>query len=113
MDINTNSEYKVIEMDKYGGKLTLGSRKFRKLNKQEILVKIMFTTIHPADLMFLMGEYGDEKPRVFPIIPGFEGSGEIISISEGMNSKLIGKRVCITVPFKKDGTFDGLWSEFH
>jgi NADPH:quinone reductase len=113
MEINTNSEYKVIELDKYGGKLSINSRKFRNLKKNEILVKIMLTTIHPADLMFLMGEYGDEKPNVFPLVPGFEGSGEIVQVSENMDKKLIGKRVCLSSPFKKDGTFEGLWAEYN
>lgn len=112
MELNTNSEYRVIELDKYGGKLSIASRKFRNLKKNEILVKIMLTTIHPADLMFLMGEYGDEKPSVFPLIPGFEASGEIVYISENLDKKLIGKRVCVSISFKKDRTFEGLWSEF-
>lgn len=106
-------QFKVIEMEKYGGRLSVGSRKFRKLGKGEILVKIHCTTIHPADLMFLIGEYGDEKPHVFPIIPGFEGSGEIVQVGEGVKGDLVGVRVSVTAPFKKDGTFNGIWAEYH
>jgi NADPH2:quinone reductase len=106
-------DYKCIELEKYGGRLSVGSRQFRPLKKGEILVKIMMTTIHPADLMFLLGEYGDEKPKVFPLIPGFEGSGEIVSIWQGGDKSLLKKRVCISVPFRKDGTFEGLWTEYH
>ena len=71
-------QYKVIEIEKYGGKLSVASRNFRKLEKGEILLKIHCTTIHPADLMFLAGMYGEEKPDIFPLTPGFEASCEII-----------------------------------
>ena len=113
METNTNKEFKVIELEKYGGRLAVGTRPFRPLRKGEVLVKIMMSTIHPADIMFLMGEYGDEKPKVFPLIPGFEGSGEIVSVWEGGDKNLLKKRVCVTAPFKKDGTFEGVWAEYH
>lgn len=111
--MKSHKDYKVIEIEKYGGKLLVGSRPFRQLKKGEILVKIEMTTIHPADLMFLMGEYGDQKPYVFPLIPGFEASGEIVSVWEGGDNNLLKKRVCVTAPFKKDGTFEGVWAEYH
>jgi NADPH2:quinone reductase len=107
-------DYKVIEMDKYGGKLTVGTRKFRTLSKGEILLKIHCTTIHPADLMFLHGMYGEERPDIFPLIPGFEGSGEIVDVGPGLDRQLINTRVGITGPIlKKNSTYNGLWAEYH
>ena len=107
------TEFKVIELDRYGGKLSPSTRKLRPLQKGEVLIKVYGSTIHPADLMFLMGEYGDEKPNVFPLIPGFEGCGEIEKVGEGVSEKLIHKRVSVSAPFQKDGTFTGLWAEYH
>ena len=111
--MNEIAEYKVIELDKYGGKLSPSTRKHKILAKEEILIKIYGSTIHPADLMFLMGEYGDEKPSVFPLIPGFEGCGEIVQIGEGLSRSLIHKRVSVSSAFQRDGTFQGLWGEYH
>ena len=107
------TEFKVIELDRYGGKLSPSTRNLRPLKKGEVLIKVYGSTIHPADLMFLMGEYGDDKPNVFPLIPGFEGCGEIEKVGEGVSENLIHKRVSVSAPFQKDGTFTGLWAEYH
>jgi NADPH:quinone reductase-like Zn-dependent oxidoreductase len=105
--------YKVVEIDQYGGPLQIRQRQFRKLNEGEILVKVMCSTIHPADLMFLLGEYGgDAKPRIFPIVPGFEGSGVIVK-GEGADPSLIGKRVSLGATFNKKGNFEGTWAEYY
>jgi NADPH2:quinone reductase len=105
--------YKAIEIDKYGGPLQVRERKFRPIGKDELLIKVACTTIHPSDLMFLLGQYGDNKPYKFPIVPGFEGSGEIVKVGDSIDKSLIGKRVSVTGPFNKDGTYFGLWAEFH
>ncbi len=107
-------EYKVLELNKYGGQLTVGTRKFRPLKKGEILIKIHCTTIHPSDLMFLQGMYGQERPDIFPIIPGFEGSGEIVEVAPGLPTNLIGHRAGVTAPIgRKNSTYNGLWAEYH
>ena len=48
----------------------------------EVLVKIEAAPINPSDLAFLMGLYSIDKP--LPAIPGFEGSGTVISSGGGM-----------------------------
>jgi hypothetical protein len=106
--------YKVVEMEKYGTKLSMSVRNFRKIDKNELLIKIHCSTIHPADLMFLVGMYGDDKPNIFPMIPGFEGSGEIVGVGSNINSDLIGIRVGVTGPtLKRDSSYNGLWAEYH
>ena len=108
-----NTTYKSIEIDNYKGKLNIRDRTLQTLNKGEILIKVMCTTIHPADLMFILGEYGDEKPYIFPITPGFEGSGLIVSVGDGVDKSIIGKKASVTASFNKSGTFYGLWAEYH
>jgi NADPH2:quinone reductase len=105
--------YKAIELNKYNGELSVKERQFRPLLPDEILIKVMCTTIHPSDMMFLLGQYGDIKPHIFPLIPGFEGSGEIVKVGQKVDTKLIGKRACVTVPFNTKGTFYGMWAEYH
>lgn len=105
--------YKALEITKWNEKPTIHSRSFRNLEKHEILVRVMCTTICPADLMFLQGEYGDLKPDVFPVIPGMEGSGEIVKVGSETDQSLIGKRVGIFANCNKVGPFDGVWAEYH
>jgi NADPH2:quinone reductase len=105
--------YKIIELDHYGGKLKLKERSFRNIQRFEILIKIMCTTIHPADLMFIKGQYGDLKPDIFPVTPGFEGSGEIIKVGEDIDRKYVGRKVAVFANSNHTGTFDGVWSEYH
>jgi D-arabinose 1-dehydrogenase-like Zn-dependent alcohol dehydrogenase len=72
--------YRAFFLDKYEGKISLVNRAFRKLQLKEILVKLEYPTVHPYDLMFIACEYGGIEPTKFPIVPGFESSGEIIAI---------------------------------
>eukprot|EP00358_Blepharisma_japonicum_P005115 CAMPEP_0202945092 /NCGR_PEP_ID=MMETSP1395-20130829/6057_1 /ASSEMBLY_ACC=CAM_ASM_000871 /TAXON_ID=5961 /ORGANISM="Blepharisma japonicum, Strain Stock R1072" /LENGTH=203 /DNA_ID=CAMNT_0049644719 /DNA_START=33 /DNA_END=645 /DNA_ORIENTATION=- len=70
---------------------------------REVLVKMEYSTINPADLATLVGAY-DEKSE-YPVIPGLEGSGRIESVGQGEDARLIGRRV--TGYFPK-----GCWSQF-
>ena len=107
------STYKVLELPKYGGKLNASTRTLRNLLPGEILVKVHATTIHPADNFFLHGAYGAIKPDVFPLVPGFEGSGEIVKVGEGVDSNLIGKRAAVFSNSGHTGSFEGLWAQYY
>jgi len=78
-----------------------------RLKSGQVLIKMAATSIGPADLMFLKGEYGITKP--LPVVPGFEGSGTVIASGGGwMGRWLIGKRVACLAP--EDG--HGTWAEY-
>jgi NADPH:quinone reductase-like Zn-dependent oxidoreductase len=78
-----------------------------RLRPGQVLVKLAATSIGPADLMFLKGQYGITKP--LPIVPGFEGSGTVIaSGGQPMGRWLVGKRVACLAP--EDG--HGTWAEY-
>src|SRR5215472_15633680 len=78
-----------------------------RLKSGQVLIKMAATSIGPADLMFLKGEYGITKP--LPVVPGFEGSGTVIVSGGGwMGRWLIGKRVACLAP--EDG--HGTWAEY-
>jgi NADPH:quinone reductase-like Zn-dependent oxidoreductase len=76
-------------------------------SSKHILVKMAASSIGPADLMFLKGEYGFTKP--LPVVPGFEGSGTVVASGGGwMGRWLVGKRVaCLAT---EDG--NGPWAEY-
>ena len=107
-----STTYKVIELPKFGGKLTPSTRQLRDLLPGEILIKVHACTIHPADIFFINGTYGAVKPEVFPLVPGFEGAGEIVKVGPEGDEAMIGKRANVFAIPKVGETFDGLWAEY-
>lgn len=107
-----NGSYSVIEIDNYGGAFKQGSRNFRNCNHGELLIKVHCTTIHPADLFFLHGAYGRHQPNVFPVIPGIEGSGEIVQVGESVDVNLVGRRATFVANSGKTGSFEGGWAQY-
>ena len=78
-----------------------------RLKSGQVLIKLAATSIGPADLMFIRGQYGFTKP--LPVVPGFEGSGTVIASGGGLMGRgLIGRRVaCLAL---EDG--HGTWAEY-
>lgn len=72
--------------------------------KGQVLIKMAYSPINPADLAFLTGQYGIQKP--FPVVPGFEGSGEVIASGGGFYANYLkGKKVACVASDKGDGTY--------
>jgi NADPH:quinone reductase len=73
----------------------------------QVLVRVAAAPINPSDLAFMKGGYGN--PKEFPLIPGFEGSGTVVSAGSGLYSRfLMGKRVaCAT-----NAAYGGTWAEY-
>lgn len=71
----------------------------------EVLVKMHSAPINPSDLMFLRGLYGIKKK--LPTIPGFEGSGTISALGDGVSGWKVGDRVSVTAPRSY-----GCWAEY-
>ena len=108
-----SNNYKVLEINQYGGEVKLNTRALKpSLLPNECLIRVHVATIHPADMFFINGFYGAVQPDVFPIVPGFEGSGEIVEVGERVEKSNIGKRVCLTQNSNKKGEFQGIWGEY-
>lgn len=102
--------YKVLELEKYGGELSIKTRSYRKPNKGEVAIRVHCSTIHPADGFVLLGAYGSNQPKL-PIVPGMEGSGEIVECGEGVDQSFKGRRCCFAQNASTAGPFEGAWSQ--
>lgn len=73
----------------------------------QVLVKMAAAPCNPSDIAFMRGGYNIRKP--VPTVPGFEGTGEVVSSGGGAKAdSLLGKRVsCFS-----QGNEDGTWAEF-
>lgn len=101
-----------VILKSYDGKLesvTIGDVPVPRPSAGQVLVKVSASPINPSDLAFLAGQYGFTK--TLPTIPGFEGSGTVISSGGGVMANLMkGRRVaCATADPKIAG---GLWAEY-
>src|SRR5438094_4173407 len=57
----------------------------------EVLVQVKAAGVNFADVLARQGLYPDAPER--PFIPGFESSGEVLALGEGVNGLTIGQRV--------------------
>jgi NADPH:quinone reductase-like Zn-dependent oxidoreductase len=71
----------------------------------EVLVQVKYGSINPSDLMFLRGLYGIKKK--LPVVPGFEGSGVVVSVGSEIRHLKPGDRVACVA-----GSGDGTWGEY-
>ncbi|MBN2747548.1 MAG: zinc-binding dehydrogenase [Bacteroidales bacterium] len=96
-----------VVQEEAGGLLKIKEIPIPQLKKGEVLVKMHYASINPSDLSFLQGSYA-EKPE-YPIVPGIEGSGEVVASGGGFLANLRkGKIVACTKSAHNSGT----WAEY-
>jgi NADPH:quinone reductase len=106
---NIPDQMNAVVLDSYTGVHALRTerRPVPQPGPNEVLVKVAAAPINPSDLAFLEGLYGFKKPT--PVVPGFEGSGTVVSTGNGwMGKYLNGKRVACVSQERGDGT----WAEY-
>ncbi len=99
----------VAVLNSYSGAeaLSIEQRPVPSPGRNEVLVKVAFSPINPSDLATLKGHYGFTNPT--PIIPGGEGSGEVVAAGPGFMAKyFLGKKVACA----GWGVGGGVWSEY-
>jgi NADPH:quinone reductase-like Zn-dependent oxidoreductase len=73
----------------------------------EVLVRVHSTPVSAADMLFLHGRYGVQRP--LPVVPGLECSGLVVASGGGLLGRaLLGRRVAATASPSSDGT----WAEY-
>jgi NADPH:quinone reductase-like Zn-dependent oxidoreductase len=109
MKDNIPAQMTAVVLDSYIGvkALRVERRPVPQPGPNEVLVKVAATPINPSDLAFLEGHYAFKKPT--PVVPGFEGSGTVVSVGSGMMGRYLnGKRVaCVS---QERG--NGVWAEY-
>ena len=103
--------YKALSLNKISETPSLVEKQFRDLQKGEVLIKVMCSTIRPADEGLLKGSYGKNFPTL-PLVPGMEGSGLIVDVAEGLDKSLIGKHASAVFSSNTTGSFHGAWAEY-
>jgi len=74
---------------------------------KQVLVRVEYSPINPADISIAGGNYGGAatlKTLSHQIIPGTEGSGVVVGVGKGVSSAAIGARVTFYAP--------GAWAEY-
>lgn len=102
-------QMKAVVLDTYTGleSLRVEQKPVPRPGPNEVLVKVKASPINPSDLSFIEGNYGFRKPT--PVVPGFEGSGEVVAVGSGMMAGYLnGKRVACVSQDKSDG----VWAEY-
>lgn len=96
-----------VQLDNAGGSLTVREIPILMPGPGEVLVRMAASPINPSDLGFLQGGYGYEK--IYPFVPGNEGSGTVAMAGPGLLGKfLVGRRVACAKSLTRDGT----WAEY-
>ncbi len=100
--------YKAAVLSKFGEIPQITDLPLRKPNDNEYLVKVMCTTIIPADLFNIHGLYGI-KP-VVPCVIGFEGSGIIEEVGNSLDKSVVSKHCAIIA--RTAEIYHGVWSQY-
>jgi len=75
---------------------------------KEIRIKVQARSIHPADLLYIRGQYMI-KPKHFPSGAGFEGAGIVDAVGSEVHHLKVGQLINATSSNMIDG---GLWAEY-
>ena len=102
--------YKALCLEKFKGQLLVKNFTLRDLEDDELLIKIIVSTIMPADLALLQGTYGSFLPNP-PFTPGMEAAGIIEKVGKNIDINLIGKKVSVTAN-SSEKSYNGLWSQY-
>jgi len=101
---------RAVELRSYEGgddALAVAERPVPRPGAGRVLVRVAAAPVNPSDLAFLRGAYGIRKR--LPVVPGFEGSGEVVAAGGGLRALyLLGRRVACAAPADGDGT----WAEY-
>lgn len=63
-------------LKRYATKLQIEDLALPTLGPNQVLLKMLYSTVNPSDAYFVSGIYGDKKE--LPVVPGFEGRSYFI-----------------------------------
>ncbi|MFM9280765.1 NADP-dependent oxidoreductase [Paenibacillus jiagnxiensis] len=91
----SNKSMQAILVNEYGGPNVLKVEKVERPQPQtdEVLVRIVYTTVIPLDFKIRNGWLQEVFPVTFPYIPGFYASGVVEEVGQGVTEFKPGDRV--------------------
>lgn len=99
---------KAAQLEKYTPKminLKLIDTPKPKINDNEVLVKVLYAAVNPADIMLIHGELKLLAPFKFPKTLGCEMVGVVEQVGANVKNFRLGDRVFGGVPLDKPGSF--------
>lgn len=86
---------KAVAFEKFGSsdQLKVQEVPLRELKTGEVLVKIHFTSVNPVDWKIREGYLKDFLPHQFPIVCGWDASGEIAEVAPDVKNWQVGTKV--------------------
>src|SRR5664279_5583951 len=101
---------KAIQIHEFGGPEVLKYEDAPKLspNADEVLIKVFATSVNPVDWKIRAGYAKGKFPVKFPLIPGWDVSGEI----EEVGSNIVNFRKGDEVYSRPDPTKNGTYAEY-
>lgn len=72
------------------------NEEIRKLNENEVLVKMIAAAVNPADINTIQGKYPSKPP--LPAVPGNEGVGRVINVGSNVGEFVEGDHVVPLLP---------------
>jgi NADPH:quinone reductase-like Zn-dependent oxidoreductase len=61
--------------------------------KGELLIRVAYAGVNPADWKITEGYFAERMPTQFPLIPGWDVAGVVEAVGEGVDAKRIGESV--------------------
>lgn len=85
-----------------------------KLDPDEVLIRVEASPINPSDEYFAKGFYGMTEDIIVqpPIIPGFEGSGEVVAVGESAPKTLLHQKVAFCTDPHGKKKWTGAWAQY-
>jgi len=77
------------------GKMTLDTVPVPEPKKGQVLVKVELAAVNPIDWKLFSGGLHGICPVTFPYVPGFDISGTVAKLGEGVTSLAVGDEVCV------------------
>lgn len=104
-------KYKAAVLNNYSEVPIISELELPPLNDNDVLIKVMASSIMPSDIGALHGRYGLNPPSL-PSVFGFEGSGIIEDVGKNLDKSLIGKHVGSIIKGIKGQPLHGNWAQY-
>ena len=85
-----------------------------KYGPDEVLIRVESSPINPSDEYFSKNIYGVKEDLIVkpPVVPGFEGSGVVVSAGANVPKELVNAKVAFCSDPHKKEVWSGAWAQY-